>query len=71
MREVYWISRCQPVDAPLAELLARQAEVSQVRVSQTLDEILLYASSCGHNHIHLTWSNKTDSDELAPPCRIG
>lgn len=47
---------CQPVDAPLAELLARQVEVSQVCVSQTLDKILLDASSCGHNHIHLTQS---------------
>ncbi len=59
---MYCISSCQPVDAPQAELLARQAEVSQVGVSQTLNEILLYASSCGYNHIHLTQSNKTDSD---------
>lgn len=43
-----------PVDAPLAELLARQVEVPQVGVSETLDKILLNTSSCSDNHIHLT-----------------
>lgn len=56
--EVLCISQCQPVDASLAEILARHAEVSQVRVSQALDEIFLYASSCGYDHIHLRQSSK-------------
>lgn len=60
MWEVYWITSSWPVDAPLAELLARQGEVSQVCVSQTLDQILLYASSCSYDHIHLTQSIKTE-----------
>lgn len=48
------ISHRQPVDALQAKLLARQVKISQVRVSQALDEILLNASSCGHDHVHLT-----------------
>lgn len=50
------ISSTQPVNAPLPEVLARQGEFSQVGVSQTFDQILLYASSCGYNHVHLTQS---------------
>lgn len=55
----------QPVYALQAKLLARQAKISQVRVGQTLDEILLNASSCGHNHVHLTHTHAAPPDELA------
>lgn len=48
----------KPVDASQAELLAREAEVSQVGVSQALDQILLHASCCGYNNIHLTQRNR-------------
>lgn len=49
-RSFYYVS---PIQAFFIQILARQRELPQVKKAQTLDQVLLDASSCGHQHVNL------------------